>query len=275
MIYKILKIVFVACCSLCISLEALHQPFIRIRQDSGRGIGYGSGYTTLEGTLYAFSPHKKIVPFVDLRAHHFNNNHYAMNAGVGLRIASSLKALGINAYYDYRDVPNLHFQQIGIGLETLNTLWNLRINGYFPIGKKSRLASSSKITTYFDDYCIYEEAFNITLKGMNAEVEFLIVNSQSFSLWISAGPYFYHNTQHKLLGGKIALRSFIRQLFSLSASITHDPFFGTRGQAQISFTVPLGNKKKLSSYMNNIAMQPVQRNEILVLNKETGYNWNW
>lgn len=277
MAFRVLKVVFVVYCfiSILFKIEATHQPFVRIRQDIGQGIGYDAGYTTLESAIYSYSPHKKIVPFIDLRSHHFNDSYYALNAGVGLRVASPYKAFGINIYYDYRDVPKAHFTQVGIGLEILNRWWNLRINAYLPVGKESKHSIYSVLATYLDEYFISGDRLYSSFRGVNAEVEFPLLTSKYLFLHVSAGPYFYQNIHNKILGGRAALKATIRRYLTISAGITHDHLFKTRAQAQVAFTLPLGNKKKLLSCMNNIAMQPVQRNEIIVLNRHDGYNWNW
>ena len=67
-----------SCCN-----EIKHMR-IDARHIEAEGIGYNQGYTTLE-TFLAPDNDAVLVPFLDLRAHVFNNGKFAANAGVGGR----------------------------------------------------------------------------------------------------------------------------------------------------------------------------------------------
>src|SRR5580658_7202074 len=107
-----------------------------VRHIEAGGIGYNTGYSSLDVFL-ATDPNKwRVMPFLDLRGHVFNNGTYAANGGIGARGMWGCRAYGINGYYDFRNTNRRNYNQVGAGLETLGKLWDLRVNGYLPVGKK-------------------------------------------------------------------------------------------------------------------------------------------
>src|SRR3974390_1481326 len=62
-------------------MKANHPHRIDIKHIEGKGIGYNQGYTSLDGLFT--SMWNDFIPFVDLRAHVFNNGRWAANAGLG------------------------------------------------------------------------------------------------------------------------------------------------------------------------------------------------
>src|SRR5690348_10439786 len=54
-----------------------------LRHIENKGIGYKTGYTTLEGFLA--KDWDRFVPFIDARGHIFNDGKWAANAGIGFR----------------------------------------------------------------------------------------------------------------------------------------------------------------------------------------------
>lgn len=80
------------------------------------GVGYKDGYTTLE-LFFAPNSVNRLQYFLDARGHVFNTGKFASNIGTGMRIALYEKlALGLNGYWDYRQVKHLPCNQMGRGL---------------------------------------------------------------------------------------------------------------------------------------------------------------
>src|SRR3984885_1692472 len=116
--------------------DTYYPERVEAKHIESKGIGYKEGYSTLEGFFTIPSTlEKNWVPFLDIRAHVFNDGRPAVNAGIGLRHLASW-VVGANLYYDYRKTSRFHYNQVGAGLEALGRIWNFRINGYFPVGKK-------------------------------------------------------------------------------------------------------------------------------------------
>ena len=84
-----------------------------LRYRDPRGVGYNTGYTTLELFL---TPNwdSNVQPFVDLRGHIFNDGKWAANAGLGARGAWLKDVIfGLNTYYDFRDAHGISPNQVG------------------------------------------------------------------------------------------------------------------------------------------------------------------
>jgi hypothetical protein len=99
-----------------------------LKHIEGGGIGYNKGYTTLEAFIASDPDWWSVTPFLDLRGHVFDNGKFAANGGIGLRSILGSRVYGINSYYDYRNTRRKGYNQIGLGLETLGELWDLRFN---------------------------------------------------------------------------------------------------------------------------------------------------
>ncbi len=91
---------------------------ITVRHIEPQGIGYNQGYTTLEGFFSLYNGSCDWVPFLDVRAHIFNNGKPAINAGLGTRYLTNRRVWGINSYYDYRNTNRQHYNQVAMGLES-------------------------------------------------------------------------------------------------------------------------------------------------------------
>lgn len=193
------KVSLLSLCSLiCFSLcgdEVEQQPAVQPMRIVGRhiepgGIGYGEGYTTLEGF---FSPTRPFsgdwVPFLDLRGHLFNDGKPAVNAGTGVRYISCSRVWGINAYYDYRKTNRQHYNQVAAGLESLGKVWDFRINGYLPVGGKSSPFWGHQFDHFKDNYAYLSGKKEFALKGANAEAAAHINITKNVDFTVASGPY--------------------------------------------------------------------------------------
>ena len=61
-----------------------HSMHFGARHTEANGVGYNDGYTTLEG-FGIYDENESFMPFLDLRAHVFNNGKMAGNVGLGSR----------------------------------------------------------------------------------------------------------------------------------------------------------------------------------------------
>ena len=78
------------------------QSRISIKHREHNGVGYGTGYTSATAFI-APNWQRQFLPFVDLRAHVFNDGEFAFNGGLGTRYAfSGNNIFGANLYYDFR-----------------------------------------------------------------------------------------------------------------------------------------------------------------------------
>ncbi|MBS0627307.1 MAG: hypothetical protein JSS09_03745, partial [Verrucomicrobia bacterium] len=251
---------------------------ITMRHIEGNGVGYNQGYSTLEGffTLPA-TLDKPWIPFLDLRGHIFNNGKPAANAGVGLRYLSS-RVWGINTYYDYRKTSHLNYNQISVGLESLGRLLDFRINGYLPVGQKAQ-RYDTKMDGFKGNYLILSRKKEFDMKGANAEMGVHITNNKYAALYAAAGPYYLDYKGINAWGGEFRLGLDITDYIKIEGNTSYDNIFNWIAQGQFSVNIPFGGKEtvrpkggrswKNEGSMMARALQRVDRNEIIVIDKKT------
>ncbi len=235
---------------------------VTIRHIEANGIGYNQGYTTLEGffsPIYPWGKGEDWVPFVDLRGHVFNNGRLAANAGLGLRYISNY-VYGINAYYDYRDTYRQHYNQVAAGLEALGEIWDFRINGYLPVGRKNSR--------------FYHTQKEASLKGANAEVGYHIDHFKDIPFYFAGGPYYLHGKGKTAWGGQLRARIDFFDYLTLEGNVSYDHLFHWVGQGQASVNIPFGSRRNVCSpqsrTLSTRALQRIDRFEIIpkiIINK--------
>ena len=243
---------------------------IRARYRTPKGVGYTSGYSTLELCL---APKLNMwFPFIDARGHVFDNGKLAANAGVGLRYMALSRMWGINAYYDYRNTTHQHYNQVAMGLESLGKNWDVRVNGYLPVGwKQSPFYHISSYGFAGNSYLLqYDQEF--ALKGANAEAGWHVDYFKEVPIYFAAGPYYLTGSKETTWGGELRTSAeFFHRYLRLEANVSYDHLFKWIGQAQIGINIPLGRRKSSHSQnnvMNIRAKQRVDRNEIIPVSKK-------
>jgi Inverse autotransporter, beta-domain len=261
---------------------------INARHIEGGGIGYNQGYTSLEG----FVSYRKcnIIPFLDLRAHVTNDGKFDANAGVGFRYLSGCRSYGFNAYYDYRTTSHHHYNQVGIGLETLGENWDLLVNGYIPVGDRKSsyydqccsrsVCKGEPAFSHFSghniilgsDLCISEfekKKIQFSMAGIDALVRFPFWKGDESFLSGAIGPYYYNGYYDKYaVGGKLRISFDWREYVGLRLYASYDNLFHTRVQGEIVLSCPLGPKKEKRNcphFFNHKLVEEVERAEIIVV----------
>ena len=251
-----------------------YEYFLSIRRNQGQSLGSRCSYTTLESFAFPFH-YENLWPFLDLRAHRFDKgDKYAANFGVGLRIDPNWydQIFGINAYYDFSNMRHSNFNQIGLGIEVLGECFNFRLNGYLPIGKRKIFNSCCFFDEYNGNYFVLRENFTNSLAGVDFEIEALIANICCNEIYLALGSYYYKGSKCRgdIYGVEYRLSTWICDYFTFSVAATHDNRFKTRVQAEFGFTLPLncfGDNWRL--------FQPVQRNELIVHDRNSRWTWNF
>lgn len=253
---------------------------ISARYNLGKGIGYEDSYSTLQ--LFLTNTNHNIFPFLDGRGHLFNNGTYAANVSLGFRTLPSCNLLGFYSFYDYRQTKHHHYQQLGGGIEFSTGSFDIRANGYLPIGStKSPFfdINESRSLTFGNfignsftviQQTVLNEKQEFAFKGANLEVGARLMQ-KDWILYAGAGPYaFYGHFDKKAIGGQGRLQADFRRVFSLAVSGSYDSFFKERFQGMIQFTLPFGptDPPICSPKIQNRLYEPLQRQEILVLAKQ-------
>jgi hypothetical protein len=227
---------------------------ISVRHIEGKGIGYSEGYTTIE-TFFAPIHHLDTwIPFLDLRAHIFNDGFPAINAGAGLRYAGN-SIWGINAYYDYRETSHSRYNQIALGLESLGKKWDYRINGYLPVGSKESSYYHFQFSHFTGHSMILSRQYEFALKGINAEVGSHFFKIRHAPAYIAAGPYYLSGAGKDAIGGSLRLSFDCFKYCKVEGISSYDTLFHGAVQGQFSLNIPLGPHKELKPKNKKTAKQ--------------------
>ena len=279
----------------CICNPDVHSDMIYFKHIEGKGYGYKEGYSTVGAFITPYSAFTTLLPFLDLRGHSFNNKwKFAANAGVGFKwLTDSPLVFGAAAYYDYRQTHKNHYNQVGLSLEFLCNRWEMRANGYLPVGEKTHSRTISETTSYaFEKFAghslFYTTTYDIhrkvefSMKGIDGEVGFHLMKPQEFyTVYLGAGPYYFHSPhglKKHAFGGQARVQARITPYLTLQISDSWDNLFHNNFQGEISVNIPFGGKilKKNSNFdascrdilsMEARMVQPMHRNEIIVADK--------
>ncbi|MEI8329115.1 MAG: inverse autotransporter beta domain-containing protein [Chlamydiia bacterium] len=244
---------------------------ITTRHIEGNGIGYNRGYTTIEGFLAPYQ-YDRWIPFVDLRGHVLNDGQLAANAGLGVRYKSDARIWGINSYYDYRNSRHYHYNQVAMGLESLGTVWDFRLNGYLPVGAKTSHAYGWEDDTLQGYYWMLKAKREFAMRGISGEAGFHVDHFRKFPLYFAAGPYYLQGKGDPAWGGQIRAAVEVSETLRVEGNTSYDNRFKWIGQGQISLIIPLGHKKKVKKTngacsrvmaLEKRALQKVDRFEII------------
>lgn len=250
------------------------------RYTTPQGIGYKHGYATLEGF---FAPRNFLggawLPFIDVRGHVFDNGKCAANGGIGCRYLSTSRLWGVNSYYDYRNTAHQHYNQVAVGLESLGRVWDFRLNGYLPIGWKQSPSRGFTFGRFQGNTLLIRSTKDFALKGANAEVGAHINHFKKAPLYFGAGPYYLTGKGATTWGGQFrAAVDLFSPYVRLEARTAYDHFFKWTGQGQISLNFSFGGRNQRANRagescgkaiaLNNAALQPVERHEIIPTGKQ-------
>ncbi|MBS0616357.1 MAG: inverse autotransporter beta domain-containing protein [Verrucomicrobia bacterium] len=211
---------------------------ITLRHIESKGIGYNQGYSTLEGF---FTPPRAVnttlIPFLDMRAHVFNNGKWAANAGAGIRFVSD-RVYGINLYYDYRQTIHKNYNQISAGFEALGQCIDFRVNGYWPVAETRSHSFHSRIEE--SKWTFTKE---VAMKGANAEWGGRLKGGRNIGFYLAAGPYYFIGHGKHAFGGEGRIFATIWDHFGLQLSGSYDSLFKGIVQGELSLIFPFGKRQ--------------------------------
>lgn len=262
-----------------------------IRHIESSGIGYNQGYTTLQFFLAPDPSRLSIVPLMDLRGHVFDDGKFAANAGLGVRALADCRVFGANIYYDYRNTKHQHYNQVGVGFETLGIRWDFRANAYLPVGPKKSSFYDVNTTSVaaFDTFQGHQALIRQTvtskgkvqfaMTGVNAEAAFHILKNENIDLYAAVSPYYYNYGSKQAIGGQVRLGAQIYEYLSLQVINSYDSRFHENIQGSIGINIPFGPKPKISKrkkfeecsfpcLLAQRLVQDVERQEIIVVDKK-------
>lgn len=272
------------CCddsgSLLVCLDISHRL--------GKGVGYCEGYSSL-GAFIVPTCYSCFQPFLDLRGHVFNKGRWAANVGIGGRYISSCcnLAYGGNIYYDYRKGCHRGFHQLGLGAELLGSCWDLRVNGYIPIGRREWKSHTARFDDFEGDFFATCQQRIKSIGGVDGELGFFLKCKDpcclfDFDLYAAVGPYFFASRcDRDIFGGQVRLAARFCDYLEFEVRATSDRVCHGRVQGRFSIYIPFDfdiccrKNSCAQPCRNDFACRRVERREIIFLKEECCWDWNW
>ncbi|WP_428419436.1 inverse autotransporter beta domain-containing protein [Parachlamydia sp.] len=237
----------------------------------GKGIGEQNGYASFGiFTIPLLDSNGQL--FFDARIHNLRHERWAANVGVGTRIAIPCTNLffGINFFYDYRRTRH-DYHQLGPGLELIHPCWAFRINGYFPICDRS-LRKHPKVFRFHDNLFAACTQIQNSLSGGDLELETSLRRWDPclcFDVYIAPGGYFYHIRHHRdITGGRLRIGAVLFDYLGLEVRGSYDHYYKGTVQGVAYVEIPFGGPRCSSPCDTPPFLWPVQRQEIIVLDKK-------
>ena len=242
----------------------------------GNGIGYPTGYTSLDG-FFSYAGMRNFILFADVRGHFFNNSRKAYNGGLGLRaLSESAQAIfGLNAFYDYRDGRHRAFNQIGVGLEILGRRWDVHANGYFPIIKRKKQYEDG-FWKFSGNKAVFSKKFEFAFIGCDITFGKELFKMKYWDLHAKLTGYWFNGEYGQNAGGGLfELSTNITPYLTLKGQVSYDTLFREIFQGEAAINIPFGGHfkqkddalpcKSLKELHSRLA-ESVDRFEIIVTN---------
>lgn len=254
----------------------------------GKGISVNNDYYTI-GMFFTpkYVLFKDSFLFFDNRLHLFNNGKSAANIGIGSRFFNPKRCTGwgLNAFYDYRQ-SHKGFNQLGFGLEFFENYFDLSINAYLSI-HNVRKKEYTVIFNLGDGYIASCSKSKKALWGADFDIgtnlrKWCSCACRAWDVYAAGGIYFFAKYFREDLRG-VRMRFGVQyfQYLSIEIRTTYDNIFHTRVQGIISFIYPFGGLAENNCTCNSCpayyspTIQPVQRQEIIVLGNRISCKDNW
>ncbi len=255
-----------------------------LRHIESGGIGYNNGYTTLQG-FFPLNPNRMDpVPYLDARAHLFDDGRFASNIGLGLRKIMKSRVWGMNAYYDYRHAKHQSFNQVGLGLESLGEKWDAFINGYIPVGSLKSPPYSPKFSHFEGNHLILSQKYEFAMYGVHGEAGYHIQPNRNTYLYFGAGPYYFQGPIGKsACGAMVRISAQIYRMVSFEIRESYDSLFHNHFQGQVGLSWAFGPKavvkrkyeekkscpsfSSLDTVLTKKLIQPPERDEIVAVDR--------
>ncbi|MBM3197883.1 MAG: hypothetical protein FJZ58_01335 [Chlamydiae bacterium] len=231
----------------------------RLKHREANGIGYNQGYSSLDG-FFVFGATESWFPFLDFRAHLFNNGKPAANLGFGLRyLPDHLHAVfGINGFLDIKATSHSSFEQVGAGIEILGTKWQMQANGYFPMFSHNHLYQVG-FYTFQGNHALFRAKRELAFKGYDLSCKRLLWSSRLCDLSATLGGYqFFADYEQRASGGLFKMQTNLTPYLSFEGQASYDSLFKGILQIQMSLSIPFG--KRIS--LKNTKLSCVQRSRL-------------
>lgn len=216
-----------------------------LRHREANGIGYSTGYTSLD-LFYTPSANGNYYPFLDLRAHVFNDGRPAFNTGLGLRYLPDCTDIvyGINAYWDYRQAKHSAIHQASLGLEFLWPRFDIRLNSYVPFNRHKK-GFRNGFSGFQGNNAFFFRKYELAMWGGDLALGYWLYKGCNVGLYTALDGYYFHGDYGKQAGGGL-LRAKVNwsDYFTVEGQVSYDSLFKWIGQGEVALHFPFGGSVK-------------------------------
>lgn len=229
--------------------EAEAPEALRIRPRLGFGhTSSGPGYdgtTRLEGFIPLGQTVGEDVVFSEARLLVDNDGQVGGNLVLGYRTfdAGSDRTYGGYVAFDHRNTGNNGFNQLGLGLETLGTGWDARLNGYIPIGDQQQGVREGFVDTFFEERSLFltrREELEAAMGGLDFEAGGRLARlGRTGDLRGYGGLYWYDAPgSPSTVGWRLRMEARPSDTVNLGVALQQDALFGTNVVVSVGVNVP-------------------------------------
>ena len=219
------------------------------------GNGNINGFVGQGSITYPFKQQDDSLFYLDIRGMTNGNKVTEYNLGFGYRKLYEEKnnLIGGYVFKDWRNEFDYTWQQWTIGAEYLTTLFDLRVNGYFPTEEKVLLSSiSTDQIVVSGNNVLYEESdlntYYKTMSGYDIEIGKRFSERFPVELGVYLRAYNFSGENMKNLSGtglRINTNYEISEKTDMKIGLDwqNDNVRGSNVEATIGFSFPLGDSK--------------------------------
>ena len=277
-------------------LEALKIP-ARVNVEHNSSTAGLDGITGIGGFVPLSQEAGENVTFLEGDLQVDNGGHFGWNLSLGYR--------GINQDEDEKDdrlrggfigldshfTDESNFYQLAAGYESLGKDWDFRLNGYLPLGDRSRTVDSTTVegaqtgtSGFVGNQLVLSAAggaqsvkrIEDSLGGFDAEVATQLSEWQGGELIGAVGGYLLSGKEDTSLGGKLRLGATLASNFNAGIALQHDGIYDTRLSFSIgaTFSQLRFQKKEEKEFQetNEVAIRlrdPIQRRQSVAVQERT------
>ena len=260
---------------------------------TGPGVGYDSSFGGIEGFVPLSQSPGRNIAFLQGRALLTTENaRLGGNVVVGYRgyNRKNNRILGGYLGYDIRNTGNSTFHQVGVGVESLGDFFDVRANGYIPVGNIRRqigesIFNSSSFTPQAPNFqgnylalgsltqlTQINHRFEAAMSGFDAEAGVRIARFGETGDLRSYGGLYYYNAPGtaSIVGvrGRIELRP--TDNFRVGLSVERDGKFGTNVVLSVGTNFPGTSPRGIRRQDEVVARlgEGVSRQEFIVVDQQ-------
>lgn len=258
-----------------------HPLRFSVRGIAGEGMGHDTSRASADIFFAPSNDCEGWEPFVIVRGNYLSHHRWAASAGFGLRWSDDCfgRVWGANFFYDYREIHEGQFNQIGAGLESLGACFDFRINGYFPIGSKEHSSSFVVINESVGPPIKTCRKLELAKTGANAEVGMNLFRCGQLEFYGAMGAYYYrHKNFVNFWGGSARFLTRYTDYLSLEVRVTYDRDFHTKTQGIFTISIPFDCFNYCAPCHSDAGIgrcllwSPVVRNEVIIIDHVTHCN---